>query len=234
MKNILIITLFVLLFTSCNKITGEGPIVHQERNISGFTGIDLRMPGDVYVTPGPTFDVELNAQQNILDVMETYVEGNSLIIRIKNDVSLKKHEPISIFISLPVVQSVRISGSGNINCPDSIFSTNFTTDISGSGNINLAHVKASQLNANISGSGSTRINGGDAPIALLNISGSGNFHLLNFATQTMSTTTSGSGNMFVNVANNLNATISGSGSVHYLGNPVVNSTISGSGIVKKI
>jgi hypothetical protein len=225
--------ILILLFSSCNKITGEGPMVTEHRNVANFSGIDLRCSANVYFKEDSIFKIEASAQQNILDVMETVVSGNQLIVKYRNDVKVRSSEPITIVIAAPEINSLRISGSGNINCAETLEAATMNLDISGSGNILLTAVNADKLNANISGSGDSRINSGTIDEEKLVISGTGNIKLQNVLAAKSIATISGSGNIYINVLQQLDATISGSGSVFYKGNPVVNITNSGSGKVSK-
>jgi hypothetical protein len=231
MKKInLVLALTAMIFlSSCEKITGEGPVVTETRNISNFEGIDLRVSADVYFQQSATYKVEVSAQQNILDVLETYVTGNKLVVKYKNNIRVKSHEPVMVLVSAPSSNLFRVSGSGNISATGILNPVNLDLDISGSGNINLVEVNTGTIDASISGSGDIKINAGTANHEKLKISGSGNFDLGNVLVQTANTHTSGSGDIRLHASQNLDVKISGSGSVYYKGNPIINSSISGSG-----
>jgi hypothetical protein len=236
MKNLGIAILLVsitVLFTACEKVVGDGPVVTENRNKTGFSGIDLMVSGNVYYTQSPEYKVEVRAQQNILEVLETYVSNGNLVIKYENDVRVRRHEDITIYISTPDMNSLRVSGSGNINTTNPINTSSMEMDISGSGNIAITNLTTNYVDANISGSGSINVQGGTATEEKLKISGSGNMDLQHVAAKTANTTTSGSGDTHVQVSERLNVTISGSGSVYYLGQPVINASISGSGKVRQ-
>ena len=231
--HLLLISAAAIMMTSCYKdrITGEGPLVTETRAHSNFSGIDLRISGDVYFNQDTVYKVEVEAQENILDVMETYVSNNKLVIKFKNDVRVKDHEPVRIMISGPSVKELKISGSGNITTTGAINPSGMEMDIDGSGNIHMTELNTGFLDADISGSGNITVDAGTATEEKLRISGSGNINLGDIAASKATATTSGSGDMRVNAAQTLNVTISGSGNVYYKGNPVINTSISGSGKV---
>ena len=231
MKSLSVFIVTVFIFSSCSKITGEGPVVTETRNVANFTGIDLRCSADVYYKQDAAYKVEVNAQQNILDVLITEISNGKLVVRYKNDVSVKSDHKTTVVISSPEANSFRISGSGDIKTTGSLTPSNLNLDISGSGNILLTELTTGYIDANISGSGSIEASGGAITEEKLNISGSGNIDFSNVAAIKTSTTTSGSGGTKVNVSERLTVTISGSGSVYYKGNPVVSVNISGSGKV---
>ncbi len=223
-----------LMFTACKKITGEGPVVNETRQITGFSGVDLRSSADVYFTQAPQFKVEITAQQNILDVIETYVFNNRLVVKYKNNVNIKSHEPVMVVVHAPSLNFLRVSGSGNITATNISQSALMDMDISGSGSINITDLVTGNIKANISGSGEMKINSGSANELDLKISGSGDIDFANVVANKAVTNTSGSGNIRLHATESLKVKISGSGDVYYKGNPLISTTISGSGQVKPI
>jgi hypothetical protein len=231
MKQISTIIILALAFgfSSCEKVIGEGPVITETRNIVNFNGVDLRVSGDVYYKQDSVYKVEIKAQQNMLNVMQTYLINNHLVISFKNDIRVRSDEPVMIIISSPSVNSLRISGSGSIYTTGPITPAVMEMDISGSGNIKLTELKTGYLDCNISGSGNIQVLSGTVTEEKLKISGSGNINLDPVVALKANTTTSGSGDTRLQATQNLNVTISGSGSVYYKGNPVINTSISGSG-----
>lgn len=227
---LLVAALFI--FPSCTKVIGEGPLVTELRSTANFTGISSEMSGKVNVTIGPNYKVEVTAQRNILDVLQTNVVNGVLHIDFKNGVKVKTHEDITINITAPVADYFRLSGSGNVDVHGDIAANNLQVKLSGSGNINIQKVIiANKINADMSGSGNISIINGSAINEDLKISGSGNIDLAAVAAENVIAHTSGSGNMKVMVSKNLNAKILGSGIVYYRGNPIISTQISGSGKV---
>ncbi|MDP4283670.1 MAG: head GIN domain-containing protein [Bacteroidota bacterium] len=234
MKKLSILFLSIALmagFTSCKKVVGEGPAVTETRGTGNFTSVASSISANVYYKQDPVYKVEITAQQNILNVIETNIVGNELLIKFRNGVRVKSHENIVVNVSSPMINGLRLSGSGNLIASDSISSGSMSLTLSGSGNINLHSLVATSLDANISGSGNITISNGSLNTGSFRISGSGNIDAMNVPASSITTTTSGSGEMRVNASQNLDVTISGSGSVYYKGTPGVNTHISGSGKV---
>jgi len=221
----------MIIFTSCDKVVGEGPLVNETRTTGNFTGIESELSANVSYVQGNEYKVELTAQQNVLNVMETPVVNNKLIVRFKNDVRVRSHEQITIKVTAPSISSIGSSGSGNVNVLSPLSANDLSFRLSGSGNIILPVVTCTNLEANISGSGNISIAGGTATTEHLKISGSGNIQAQAVSARSVTTTTSGSGIIKVSASEALDVTISGSGSVYYMGNPVIITNISGSGKV---
>lgn len=229
--SILFVAALVILFSSCKKVVGEGALLTETRSLGSFDGIESEVSANVVYAQGNEYKVELTAQQNILNVMETPVVNNKLIVRFKNNVHVKSHENITVKITAPSISSIGSSGSGNVSVLSPLTGSDLSIRLSGSGNVDLPVIDCNHLDANISGSGNISITGGTSEDAHLKISGNGNIDAQNVLSKSATTTTSGSGNIKLNVSEALDVTISGSGSVYYWGGATVTTHISGSGKV---
>lgn len=221
----------MLFFASCEKITGEGPTRTEMRDRRGFSEVDMRVGGTIYIKKDSEYKLEVTAQQNILENLETNIVGNKLVLKFKDGVRVKSHEDIVIRISSPEVDGVRLSGSGNVYVTGALDQTNFWTEVSGSGNLNIESLAVTNLDARISGSGNIKVESGSVLEETLKIAGSGSMELTNVKGKSAFTTTTGSGSIRLQVSDRLNVSIAGSGSVYYLGNPIITTKISGSGSV---
>ena len=221
----------MIVFTSCEKVVGEGILVSETRTTAPFNGIESEISGNVIYTQGNDYKVELTAQQNILNVMETPVLSGQLVVRFKNNVRVKSHEQVTIKVTAPTITGIGLSGSGNVSVLSPLTGGNFSFRLSGSGDMSLPTITCNNLETNISGSGSITIAGGTATTENFKISGSGDIDARNVLAKIVSTTTSGSGTLRLAASEKLDVKISGSGSVYYWGTPIVSTDISGSGRV---
>ncbi len=229
--SVLLFVASMIFFTSCDKVVGEGALVNETRTTSSFTGLESEVSANVVYVQGTDHKVELTAQQNILNVIETPVVNNKLIVRFKRFVRVKQHEQITIKITSPTITSIGSSGSGNVTVLSPLTGNDLSFRLSGSGNVTLPVVNSSHLEATISGSGNISIAGGNTNTEHFQISGSGDIDARSVLSKSATTKTSGSGVIRLSASETLNVTISGSGSVYYWGNPVVSTNISGSGKV---
>jgi len=231
----LVLLSMMMAFTSCKKgLTGEGPTVTQMRNITGYEGLDVRIAADVFFQQDNDYSVKIQAQQNILDVMETYVSNNVLVIKFKNDVNVRRHDDILITITGPHLNTVKLNGSGDVTSIGSFNEPAMWLELNGSGNINISELHTPWLQASLNGSGNINVGTGDATETELKISGSGDIDVANVISERAKAHISGSGSIWAWITQTLDVKISGSGSVHYRGQPVVTTSISGSGKVKPI
>jgi len=233
--SVLAIVFVIFSFSSCRKVNGEGPLQTEDRSISNFSGLSTSISGKIYFTEGAVYQVQLIAQRNILDVIETYKTGSKLIIKFRNNVSVKNHSDITVNITAPSLDDLQLSGAANVNVLGNFNAANFDAAVSGSGNLSIDNLQVTNtLNASVSGSGSIKLLAGQANEAKAHVSGSGTVDMAVVQTNRAVATISGSGSAKLNVVQTLNASISGSGNVYYWGNPSVSTHISGSGKVIKM
>ncbi len=219
----------VFLVQSCNKISGSGPVVSKTYNYSGFNAIDIGIDGDVYFKQDSVYKVEIQAQQNILDIIHTNLSGTELQLSFEKYQNVGTHDRITVYISGPFLTKAGINGSGNLHVLEPLSGNAINLKVNGSGSISFARISCQTLNADISGSGSISINGGAVTYENLQISGSGSIDAQSMSADEAASNTSGSGVTKLSVKNKLTVRISGSGDVYYTGNPTVQSSISGSG-----
>jgi len=234
MKTIKQLSFFtVLLFaaTSCYDdfiIHGSGIAVSQGRSVPSFNKVKSAGDFEVHITKGDDFEVLINAEENIIHYIETSVSGNTLLIDIPGWHNVKHQLPMKVFITLPNLEGIKQSGSGNITT-GYFTSDEFELFNSGSGSISTS-VDADFVSASISGSGWIKISG-DANETDLSISGSGKIDSYDLLVNNCNAFISGSGYVKVNAVKSIIAKISGSGNVYYIGNPTIQTVISGSGKV---
>lgn len=209
-------------------ISGEGPVVTKEIDVSGFTGVKNGFACHVTLIQGAAYRVVAKGQSNILDNIKYDLGDQALSIRY--DRPVKKAAKVEIEITMPELDLVTLSGSGSIECANHFSDLDdMQVRISGSGRMFL-DVEAEDITNRISGSGSIRLKGTAEHIEA-QISGSGQLKASDLQAESGKFMISGSGNAYVNVSKELEASISGSGNVRYKGgnNVRVQSRVSGSG-----
>jgi hypothetical protein len=154
------VTLFLATLAGCYYfgpcIDGSGPVVSETREISGFSGVTNTGSFDVYIQSADVFDVEVRAQENLLPIIETFVSGYTLIVRTKDDACFRSDLPVEVYISMPELEVLTLSGSGRIFA-ESAHTPVFECVNSGSGQLVIDTVHSHDLTAGNSGSGLVRI-----------------------------------------------------------------------------
>lgn len=233
------LTLFAFLgitltLASCwNDVTctrANGFIETKIITLDDIEGIDLKINGNVYLTQGTEQEIKVEGKKDAIAKLEKNVQNGIWLIDF--DQCVINHD-VTIYITLPKLTYVKISGSGDV-FGENAFQTGdelVEFKISGSGYINL-EMNATDIESKISGSGDIRLSGA-ATNHTLQVSGSGNLSGFDLKSVNQNIEISGSGNAEVFVdGGTLDARISGSGKVYYKGAPSsFNTEITGSGKV---
>lgn len=226
------IVFVVCFFVLASTIYGQGDFITENRDVSGFKTVKLGINGNLYVTQGDNFKVAIKAQQKIMEKIKTDLDGDELIIKLKP--SIRKYKKIDVYITMPEVEGLIVSGSGDIVGEKLIKTDGIDLIVSGSGSVKMKDLSAKSVHSKISGSGSIYLAGSsNADELSVIISGSGDFEGDSFKSQKASVRISGSGDCDIYAAEKLEVKVSGSGDVRYKGSPQVNSVVSGSGSVRK-
>jgi len=223
----LLIGCCVWLSCSTGVITGQS--VKESRNATGFTSLSLAMSGTVYLTQGDRQSVEIEANKEALEYIETEVEGNTLVIRNRKG-HWRNLGQVKIYVTMQEINRLDLSGSGSILGQNAIRSGALKINVSGSGDVKINALESPEISLTITGSGNINLAGkGDQTDLEATITGSGSFKADALAVARATISITGSGSARVNVLKELETHVTGSGNVLYKGNPIVNAHSTGSG-----
>jgi hypothetical protein len=232
MKSGLLLSALIAAITFTSAFAKGGSAEKETRDLKGFDRINFGIAGDLYINIGPEFKVVIEADRSFLDEIKTEVTGSKLVIKHEN---WHPHfnERATIYITMPEIEGLGVSGSGKAELMDPVKSQNLDLSVSGSGKILSGDLTVTDLKVAISGSGDVIINGsGEASNADISISGSGSYSGESLKLADADFRISGSGGCKCYVTDKLKASVSGSGNITYSGNPRIDARVSGSGHVR--
>ena len=230
MKKLLVLAAMVFSVASCAHIEGSGNIVTEKRQVSNFKGISAGGGFEVEIKTGPDISVEVEADDNLIKLIETRVSGNILRIETKDNFNIHDGH-YKVYITAPEITSIKSSGAANVKALDVLKSdSRISLDASGAGNIK-ATVDAPEIETEASGAGNIEISGKTREYTA-KASGSGNIKSSKLLSENTDAAASGAGSVHVHSSVNLKANASGAGSVYYRGGGSVQKKVSGAGSVK--
>ena len=227
-----------LAITSCNfisdrRIDGNGVSTSQTRSVGDFHSIRGSGGMDIIVSQGPVNSLKIEADENLLQYIETKNDGGSIEVYTRDGYNLDPRAGIKVYATAPQYRAIKISGSGKITSNGKITSANeLSTGVSGSGDI-IIEVDAPVVKTDISGSGSSTIKGTTKNFSA-DISGSGDVFCFDLLSENTEIDIAGSGNAEVYASKVLDVTIAGSGDVRYKGTATVSQNIAGAGDIRKV
>ena len=214
------------------KIKGNGNVITENRNLTDYDKISVAGAFDVNLVKGKEGAISIEAEENLMEYIETVVENGLLKIQPKKDYQLKSTITIQITVPVETIDAVSLAGSGTVSSIAILNATDLTLKLAGSGDINLP-VSVKNLNSKIAGSGNIKLSGNTDEFNG-EISGSGNIEASDLKATASHINIAGSGNVEVHAVSEIHAKIVGSGDVIYSGNPTIEKVKSvGSGSIRK-
>ncbi len=196
-------------FLSCRDyIDGSGDLVTETRDLKDFSRIKLSGSMDLYVSVGKDPGVKLTFDDNLIDFIETEVRGKTL--KIWSEESYSSSRGCRIDISVPTLETVRLSGSGDIEIYD-LNGDVFEYAVSGSGDLQVSG-KVDEVEIKVTGSGDVDARDLEAAEVYVRVSGSGDVRV--FASESFDGRVSGSGDiLFYGDPEHVSRHVSGSGDI---------------------
>jgi hypothetical protein len=209
------------------------PKVDRSYQVAGFTGLEVAGPYDVTVHTGGVPGVHANGSEKALDAMKVEVKDGRLQISTvpRRGFSLGWHSgPVSLVVTVPMLDSARIAGSGGINV-DKVSVASFRGEIAGSGDLKFASVDAGDVRLSIAGSGGVHA-AGKAKSVKYEIAGSGDIDAVSLKAETADISIAGSGNIKGHATANASIEMMGSGDIALTGGAKCTISKHGSGDIR--
>lgn len=226
--------------TSGNTVKASKNYVTKEIKIEPYTHIKLTGSPDVVFSQKPgNPHLEIHTSDNIVDLLDIHVEGETLYIGFKKGVSVSYNE-LTIHTSSPNLNQVSVTGSGEVEITDKLNTEELTLrvtgsgdifaeqttcnqchlSVTGSGDISLQKLTANTVRASVTGSGDITLQG-NAQNALYEVAGSGDLSATELRTKNVTAKVTGSGDIRCHASEELKAHVTGSGDIGYKGNPTI-------------
>jgi hypothetical protein len=197
-------------FSRNEKVRGSGDVEIEMRDHESFSQVVTSTFIDIDITVGEEFSVKVEADDNLIEYIETEVRRKTLYVDTRDGYSLSSRNNVRVIVTMPKLTTV---------------------DISGSSDMLITGVSGEELEIGITGSGDITLEG-EIDYVDISITGSGDIDARDLKCDEAYITISGSGDIDITVESYLDVRVSGSGDVAYWGSPKVSRSISGSGDIR--
>ncbi len=204
-----------LEFFGSKTVAGSGHAGSVKRELGSFHQVSLNLPSTVELVQGDSESVVIDADDNLLPLVETVVKSGELIIRPVKGVNLAHGTKIKLRLNARSIDTLTLAGSVDVSAAR-LLSPRFKADIAGAGSITIQDLKSDTVAVSIAGSGRFEVRG-DTKAMDVNISGSGDVLTSRLSAQDVKVSIAGTGNAKLWVHNSLSISIAGSGDVEYYG-----------------
>jgi Putative auto-transporter adhesin, head GIN domain len=189
-------------------IRGSGIAASETRVVPAFSGVTLAGAAEVFVDVGGEQRVVVHADDNLLPIITTEVEGGVLVVSQTDPIDTATTPRVEV--TTPSLDTLRLTGAGDLT---------------------LDGHDLERLDVSLSGAGVLRGSGSVERLDLM-LSGAGNIELESLVAADVSAMLSGAGNIVVHATRSLDAKVTGVGTIFYVGDPVdVRRSVLGPGAV---
>lgn len=215
------------------KVTGDGKMNSESRTMSAFNAIDVEGVFNVILDQGDKEAVRVEADENIIPLVLTDVDNNTLKVKLKDDVSIRNIGKVNVYITLKDIQQLTTKGVGSLKCRSTLHLKDLKFDCEGVGASSL-DIVADHLGVTSAVVGALTLTG-QARDVKIDHSGVGEIAAFGLKAEDLALTTSGVGAAEVYASATLNINASGIGNVAYKGGaPTKNIRAEGLGKVKEV
>jgi hypothetical protein len=192
-------------------VQGSGNTQTEKRDVAGFKSVEVSGALQVEIAAGKEFSVEVQADDNLLPLIKTEVEGG--VLRIRSEKRISPKGPLVIRVSAPDIDGI---------------------DASGASGIMLSGVKNSALRVESSGASKINVEGTTGTLTV-DVSGASTVDASNLPSENANVEASGACSVKVNATNEVQAEASGASKIRYLGAPknLIKKTSGGSRVEQK-
>lgn len=231
----LFIVCAALLLSSCRffggeRIYGDGRIVSEMINTGSFKSLDISGVMKVFVSQGAE-SVKMETDRNIMEYVEIFTDGNTLVIRPKRGYNLRPSKAVIVHVSASAFENIDISGASEVVAENTLSINTMHLSSSGASKIHLK-LEGDKLVTDLSGASKLNI-AGEVRDFDLGASGASDINCYGLVTETASISMSGASNAEITVNKELHAGLSGASHVRYKGNARVDKSTSGASSVSK-
>jgi len=219
-------------FAGWGAARGNGSVTYETREIRGVDSVQLTGSGKLYIKFGEQEKLVIEAEENLLEHIESEVVNGELVIGPKAAIDLRPRREINYHLTVKELKGAKITGSGDIYAP-ALDADDLFISIYGSGDVEIEEVVGQRLDAVIAGSGDIVIEKGYVDTQDIRITGSGSYRAEEIESVEADVFIGGSGSARLQAEEYLNVRITGSGNVRYGGDPKIDTWVAGSGSVQR-
>jgi hypothetical protein len=213
-------------------ISGNGNVVKETRDVTGFTGVHVSSGIDVYLSEGDQYEVVVEADENLIEVIETDLKGDMLVVG-TDQVNIRRAEAKRVHVTLPHLKELKISSAGDCKGQTPFHCGDLRLSISSAGDMSL-EVEADRIVLDISSSVDAKITG-KANLLDASLSSAGDLDAYDLEARSVEVNVSSAGDARVFATEEISMSASSAGNIYYRGDPKVvhSSTSSAGGIVHR-
>jgi hypothetical protein len=208
--------LMTCLLMGCSGVVGSGRPATEMRPIEAFRTLRAENGFRVVVTKGAR-SLSVTADDNVVPLVETVVEGEALVLRLRPGTTLSTTRGLVAALSTDVLEGVTAGGGSQVTGPVSAVAT-FPIDASGGAQLDLTGVMSSLVTVTASGGSSVTLAGSGTELRAT-VGGGSKVLSRDLVATKVTLDVSGGAEARVSASSEVTGTASGGSTVVVSGNP---------------
>jgi hypothetical protein len=218
---ILLVGFSLLIVASCGffgtGLKGNGNVIIENRKVTSFSEIEIDGVLNVILNQGSKEAVNIEADDNLVDLIVVTVSGKKLIIDLKDGESIHDYTELNVFITLVDINKVYVDCVGDVTVQSPLVLESLTLESLGVGDIDLV-LDCNNLMIDKSSVGDITLSGQTNSFKL-NSSGVGDVLAFKLDSKKTIINKSGVGDIQVTATKSIDIETSGVGNIEYKGKP---------------
>lgn len=217
----------VLSLTACQAAiitVGSGNVVTTTREVGAFRKVSVASAITVHATVGSRA-VTVRTDDNLQPLLETFLDGDTLVIRIKPTHNASLPTALEATLSNDVLEGVAVSGASHVTLAATPVAT-FPLTASGASALEVSGLSSTTLTLDVSGASNVTV-AGEAMVGTATVSGASTAHLREVSLSSLALDVSGASTVTARVSSMLTGSVSGASTVTISGTPANQVTSTG-------
>ncbi|SHI80715.1 Putative auto-transporter adhesin, head GIN domain [Arenibacter nanhaiticus] len=221
LARILISLIIAILISSCGfdlnfgaGKKGNGIITEERRPVQeNFTTVTASEGLNVFITQGSDFEILVEADENVLDLIGTDIKNGTLRIHAQENIGKATKK---VFVMLPKITALETSSGANMRTKNTITAKNVKLSASSGSRLQIEQLMADDIKAGTS-SGASITLGGEVNNLYTKASSGASIDAKNLLSNICQAEASSGANIQINVSSSLEADASSGGHISYTG-----------------
>jgi Cu/Ag efflux protein CusF len=139
-----------------NQIVGSGKVVELPRTVGAFDRVEVKDGIRATLRKGGETKVTVSADDNIEPLVETNINGTTLVLRMKPNTNLRTKNPIAVAVNYVKLEKIGARDGASIDI-DSVTAASFALQVSDGASVRSAGVNANRLDIAVSDGASLKL-----------------------------------------------------------------------------
>ncbi|MEM9819619.1 MAG: head GIN domain-containing protein [Bacteroidota bacterium] len=223
-KSFLLRSLFCLFLAisiasvSAQRVEGNKNVVEQDREHTGFTSIEIERGVDLYLEQGNRTSVTVKADENLVDMIKTKVDGNTLKVTTTNK-GIYNYESCAVHVVVKDLNQIIATGGSDIYGVNTIQQNELRMRLTGGSDVEM-ELDLKTLHCKLTGGSDAEFKG-QVNHMIVEARGGSDLEAKRLTVNKCELDVRGGSDAHVHVKEELDARATGASDIYYSGNPSV-------------